>query len=70
MLQGELPSLDACRCVEVLEDGGKETGCKVAADLCCSDDIRLLGGQRGLLRQVWVQEGGVGDGSLLRFAEE
>lgn len=42
----------------------------MAADLWCSDDIRLLGGQRGLLRQVRVQEGRVGDGTLLRFAEE
>jgi len=35
----------------------------------CSDDIGLLRGQRGLLRQVWVQESGFGNGTLLRFAE-
>ena len=30
------------------------------------DDPRLLGNERGFLRQVWLQASGIGDGTLLR----
>ena len=33
-------------------------------------DTRLLGGERGVLRKVRLQEGRAGDGALLRSAQE
>ena len=38
--------------------------------MLCADHPGLLGGERGILCQVWIQEGGTRDGALLRTVRE
>lgn len=40
-------------------------GLVACADAITADDSGLLRGERGILCQVWVQEGGARDGALL-----
>lgn len=45
-------------------------GLRGGEDWMLQDDSGLLRGQRGVLRQVWIQEGWIGDGTLLRAGIE